>query len=80
MIHDYLNKKRRFHEAGFEIAISPKCDVTGVTFNFFNQLIHFSFPYFCSIHPTHVSAVTLPSSRYINKFTSQFTGPFDIIT
>jgi hypothetical protein len=49
-------------------------------FQFFNQQIHFLFSYFCSIHPTHVSAVTLPSSRYIDKFTSLLTGPFGIIT
>jgi hypothetical protein len=49
-------------------------------FYFFNQQTHFLFSYFCSIHPTHVSAVTLPSSRYIHKFTSLFTGPFGIIT
>jgi hypothetical protein len=36
--------------------------------------------YFCSIHPTHVSAVTRPSSRHVDKFTSLFTGPFGIIT
>jgi hypothetical protein len=49
-------------------------------FHFFNQQMHFLFSYFRSIHPTHVSTVTLPSSRYIDKFTSLFTGPFDIIT
>ena len=45
----------------------------GINFQFFNQQIHFLFSYFCSIHPTHVSAVTLPSSRYVDKFTSLFT-------
>jgi hypothetical protein len=40
----------------------------------------FLFLYFCSIHPTYVSAMTWPSSRYIDKFTSLFTGPFGIIT
>jgi hypothetical protein len=51
-----------------------------INFQFFNQRMHFLFSYFCSIHPTHVSAVTLPSSRYIDKFTSLFTGPSGIIT
>jgi hypothetical protein len=40
---------------------------------FLNQPIQFLFSHFCSIYPTHVSAVTLPSSRYIDKFASQFT-------
>jgi hypothetical protein len=53
---------------------------TNKKINFFNQRMHFLFSYFCSIHPTYVSAVTLPSSRYIDKFTSLFTGPFGIIT
>jgi uncharacterized membrane protein len=52
----------------------------GFNIQFLNQRIHFLFSYFCPIHPTHVSAVTLPSSRYTDKFTSLFTGPFGIIT
>jgi hypothetical protein len=53
---------------------------TELVFSFLNNECTFLFSYFCSIYPTYVSAVTRPSSRYIDKFTSLFTGPFDIIT
>ena len=49
-------------------------------FSSFNQRMHFLLSYFCSIHPTYVSAVIRPSSRYVDKFTSLFTSPFGIIT
>jgi hypothetical protein len=38
-------------------------------FQFLTNEFAFLFSYFRSVHPTYVSAVTRPSSRYIDKFT-----------
>ena len=51
-IPEYIN-------TNFSEILTP---LNSVIFQFLNQQMHFLFSYFCSIYPTHVSAVTLPSS------------------
>jgi hypothetical protein len=61
----------------FHVVFTVHLDINFQLFELTNALFYFR----TSVQFTlHVSAVTRPSSRYVDKFTSLFTSPFGIIT